>query len=425
MTRKYQFETRQLHIGQEKTDLTGARAVPIYQTTAYVFDDFDQAANRFALKEGGNIYGRLTNPTQDVLEQRVASLEGGVGALAFASGAAAILATIQTIFTQGDNLVSAKQIYGGSYNLFANTLKAQGISTTFVDVDNLEDIDKAIQENTKAIFIESIGNPHSTISDIAAIANIAHKHQIPLIVDNTFATPYSLRPIEHGADIVVHSATKFLGGHGTSLAGIIVDSGNFDWAQNNKFPNFTQPDNNYHGIKWVEAVGNLSFITRARAVVLRDTGAAISPFNAFLILQGIETLSLRLERHIENTRKVVEFLENHPKVVKVNHPSIDIKYKELYDKYLPNGGATIFTFEIKGGKEEAKQFINNLELFSLLANVGDAKSLVIHPASTTHSQLSKEELLDQDIKESTIRLSIGIENINDIIKDLETALNKI
>lgn len=423
--KNYRFETRQLHTGQE-LEKTGARAVPIYQTVAYVFKDFDEAANRFGLSEAGNIYGRLTNPTQEVLEKRIASLEGGVAGLAFSSGAAAITATIQTLLNAGDHIVSAKQIYGGSFNLFANTFPKWGITTSFVDAEDVNNFGEAIKENTKLIFIETIGNPNSSLVDIEKIAQIAHHFGIPLVVDNTFGTPYLIRPIEYGADIVIHSATKFLGGHGTSLGGVIVDSGNFDWQQNDKFPNISQPDNSYHGIVWAEALGNQAFITRARAVILRDTGAAISPFNAFIILQGIETLSLRMERHIANTLKVVEFLDKHPKVERVEHPVLKTSpYHGLYKHYFPQGGASIFTFNIKGGKENAKKFINNLELFSLLANVGDAKSLVIHPASTTHSQLNETDLKSQNIFENTIRLSIGLENIEDILADLERALGQI
>lgn len=425
--RKLKFETLQLHVGQENPDpATDARAVPIYQTTSYVFKNSAHAAARFGLADAGNIYGRLTNSTQDVFESRVAALEGGVAGLAVASGAAAITYAIQNITKAGDHIVAAKTIYGGSYNLLAHTLPAYGVTTTFVDPDDVENFEKAIQENTKALYIETLGNPNSNVIDVDAVAEIAHKHKIPLIVDNTFGTPYLFRPIEHGADIVVHSATKFIGGHGTSLGGVIVDSGKFDWIGSGKFPQLTEPDPSYHGIKFAEAVGAAAYITRIRAIILRDTGACISPFNAFLLLQGLETLSLRVERHVENTLKVVEFLKNHPKVENVNHPSLkDSKYNELYKKYFPKGAGSIFTFEIKGGAKEAQEFIDRLEIFSLLANVADVKSLVIHPASTTHSQLSEEELLDQGIKPNTIRLSIGTEHIDDIIYDLSQALDQI
>ena len=418
--RNYKFETLQLHVGQENADsATGARAVPIYQTTSYVFRDSAHAAARFGLTDSGNIYGRLTNSTQDVLEQRIAALEGGVAALALASGAAAINYTIQALAQNGDHIVAQKSIYGGSYNLFAHTLPLSGISTTFVDVHNLKEIESAILPNTKAIYLETIGNPNADIPDIDAVAEIAHKHGLPLVIDSTFATPYLIRPIEHGADIVVHSATKFIGGHGTTLGGIIVDSGKFDWKSSGKYAPIAEPNPSYHGISFVDAAGPAAFVTYIRAILLRDTGATISPFNAFLLLQGVETLSLRLERHVENTKKVVEYLASHPLVEHVNHPSLpEHPNHELYNKYFPNGGATIFTFEIKGGQEEAHKFIDSLEIFSLLANVADVKSLVIHPATTTHSQLSEEELLDQGIKVNTIRLSIGTEHIDDIIADL-------
>ncbi len=425
--RNFKFETLQLHVGQETPDSdTGARAVPIYQTTSYVFRNSEHAAARFGLTDAGNIYGRLTNPTQDVFESRVAALEGGVAGLATASGAAAIAYAIQNIARNGDHIVASETIYGGTYNLLAHTLPQYGITTTFVDPDVEGSFETAIQENTKAVFIETLGNPNSNIIDIEKIADIAHKHKIPLIVDSTFATPYLVRPIEYGADIVVHSATKFIGGHGSSLGGVIVDSGKFDWKASGKFPTITEPDPGYHGISFADAAGPAAFVTRIRAVLLRDTGATISPFNAFILLQGLETLSLRVERHVENALKVVDFLKNHPKVEHVNHPSLpENGYKELYDKYFPNGGGSIFTFEVKGGEAEAKKFIDSLELFSLLANVADAKSLVIHPASTTHSQLSEQELLKQGIKPNTIRLSIGTEHIDDIIYDLEQAFDKI
>ena len=421
--RKLKFETLQLHVGQENPDpATDSRAVPIYQTTSYVFKNSAHAAARFGLQDPGNIYGRLTNSTQDVFESRVAALEGGIAGLAVASGAAAITYAIENITRAGDHIVSAKTIYGGSYNLLAHTLSSYGVTTTFVDPDKPENFEKAIKENTKALYLETLGNPNSNIIDVDAVAEIAHKHKIPLIVDNTFGTPYLFRPIEHGADIVVHSATKFIGGHGTSLGGVIVDSGKFDWTGSGKFPQLTEPDPSYHGIKFAEAVGAAAYITRIRAIVLRDTGATISPFNAFLLLQGLETLSLRVERHVENALKVVDFLKNHPKVDSVNHPSLpDSKYNDLYKRYFPNGAGSIFTFEIKGGAKEAQEFIDRLQIFSLLANVADVKSLVIHPASTTHSQLSEEELLDQGIKPNTIRLSIGTEHIDDIIYDLSHA----
>ena len=417
----YKFETLQLHVGQETADpATDSRAVPIYQTTSYVFHNSQHAADRFGLADAGNIYGRLTNSTQDVLEKRVAALEGGSAALALASGAAAISYTIEALAANGGHIVSQKTIYGGSYNLLAHTLPQYGISTTFVDAHNLKEVEGAIQENTRAIYLETLGNPNSDIPDIDAIAEIAHKHGLPLVIDNTFGTPYLIRPIEHGADIVVHSATKFLGGHGTTLGGIIVESGKFNWKASGKYPNIASPNPSYHGVSFYDAVGPAAFVTYIRAILLRDTGATISPFNAFLLLQGVETLSLRLDRHAENTKKVVEFLSKHPQVQKVNHPSLpDHPDHALYQKYFPNGGASIFTFEIKGGKEVAWKFIDNLKIFSLLANVADVKSLVIHPASTTHSQLNDEELADQGITQSTIRLSIGTEHIDDIIADLE------
>ena len=424
--RKLKFETLQLHVGQESPDpATDSRAVPIYQTTSYVFKNSAHAAARFGLADAGNIYGRLTNSTQDVFESRVAALEGGVAGLAVASGAAAITYAIQNITKAGDHVVAAKTIYGGSYNLLAHTLPDYGVTTTFVDADEVENFEKAIQDNTKAIFIETLGNPNSSLIDVDAVAEIAHKNKIPLIVDNTFATPYLFRPIEHGADIVVHSATKFIGGHGTSLGGVIVDSGKFDWIGSGKFPQLTEADPSYHGIKFAEAVGAAAYVTRIRAIILRDTGACISPFNAFLLLQGLETLSLRVERHVENTLKVVEFLKDHPQVESVNHPALeDSKYNKLYKEYFPNGAGSIFTFEIKGGVKEAQEFIDKLEIFSLLANVADVKSLVIHPASTTHSQMNEEELRESGIKPNTIRLSIGTEHIDDIIYDLEQAFNK-
>ena len=427
MAKKLHFETLQLHVGQEQADpATDSRAVPIYQTTSYVFHNSQHAADRFGLRDAGNIYGRLTNSTQDVLEKRIAALEGGVAALAVASGAAAITYTIQALAQAGDHIVSQKTIYGGSYNLLAHTLKQFGVETTFVDAHNLEEVEKAIKPNTKAVYLETLGNPNSDIPDIDKIAEIAHKHGLPVVIDNTFGTPYFIRPIEHGADIVVHSATKFIGGHGTTLGGIIVDSGKFDWKKSGKYPNIAAPNPSYHGVSFADAVGPAAFVTYVRAILLRDQGAAISPFNAFLLLQGIETLSLRLDRHAENTKKVVEFLQNHPKVAKVNHPSLpDHPDHPLYEKYFPNGGASIFTFEIKGGKEAAWKFIDNLKIFSLLANVADVKSLVIHPATTTHSQLSDEELADQGISQSTIRLSIGTEHYEDIIDDLQNAFDSI
>lgn len=419
--RHYKFETLQLHVGQEQPDpATDARAVPIYQTTSYVFHNSAHAAARFGLADAGNIYGRLTNSTQDVLEKRIAALEGGVAALALASGAAAITYTIQALAQAGDHIVAQKTIYGGSYNLLAHTLPLYGISTTFVNAHDLAEVEKAIGPNTKAIYLETLGNPNSDIPDIDAIAALAHQRGLPLVIDNTFGTPYLIRPIEHGADIVVHSATKFIGGHGTTLGGVIVDSGRFDWKASGKYSPIAAPNPSYHGVSFVEAAGPAAFVTYIRAILLRDTGATLSPFNAFLLLQGVETLSLRLDRHVENTKKVVSFLANHPQVEKVNHPSLpEHPDHALYEKYYPNGGASIFTFEIRGGQEEAHRFIDHLEIFSLLANVADVKSLVIHPATTTHSQLTPEELLDQGIKPNTIRLSIGTEHIDDIIADLE------
>ena len=427
VTKRLHFETLQLHVGQEQPDVaTDARAVPIYQTTSYVFHNSAHAAARFGLQDPGNIYGRLTNSTQGVFEQRVAALEGGVAGLAVASGAAAITYAFQNITRAGDHIVAAKTIYGGSYNLLAHTLPDYGITTTFVDPNDLSNFENAIQENTKALYIESLGNPHSNIIDIEAVADIAHRHQIPLIVDNTFGTPYLIRPIEHGADIVVHSATKFIGGHGTSLGGVIVDSGKFDWATSGKFPQLTEPDASYHGIRFIDAAGAAAYATRIRAILLRDTGAAISPFNAFILLQGLETLSLRVERHVENALKVVEFLNRHPKVKKVNHPSLpEHPDHALYNRYFPHGGSSIFTIEVQGGQTEAHKFIDSLEIFSLLANVADVKSLVIHPASTTHSQLNEQELKEQEIYPGTVRLSIGTEHIDDLLADLEQALDKI
>ena len=418
---QYKFETLQLHVGQEQPDpASDARAVPIYQTTSYVFRDSQHAADRFNLTDAGNIYGRLTNSTQDVLEKRIAALEGGTAALAVASGAAAITYTIQALAANGGHIVAQKTIYGGTYNLLAHTLPEFGVEATFVDAHNLVEVEGAIKENTRAIYLETLGNPNSDIPDIDAIAEIAHKHGLPLVIDNTFGTPYLIRPLEHGADIVVHSATKFIGGHGTTLGGVIVDGGSFDWKASGNYPGIADPNPSYHGVSFAEAAGPAAFVTYVRAILLRDLGGAISPFNAFLLLQGVETLSLRLERHAENTKKVVEFLSKHPQVAKVNHPSLpDHPDHALYEKYFPNGGASIFTFEIKGGKEAAWKFIDNLEIFSLLANVADVKSLVIHPASTTHSQLTDEELADQGISQSTIRLSIGTEHIDDIIADLE------
>lgn len=421
----YKFETLQLHVGQEQADpATDSRAVPIYQTTSYVFHNSQHAADRFGLRDAGNIYGRLTNSTQDVLEKRIAALEGGVAALAVASGAAAISYTIEALAANGGHIVAQKTIYGGSANLLEHTLPGLGITTTFVDVHDLSAVEGAIQENTRAIYIETLGNPNSDIPDIDAIAAIAHKHNLPLVVDNTFGTPYLIRPIEHGADIVVHSATKFIGGHGTTLGGIIVDSGKYDWKKSGKFPGIAAPNPSYHGISFADAVGPAAFVTYIRAILLRDTGATISPFNAFLLLQGVETLSLRLDRHIYNTKKVIEYLSKHPKVEKVNHPSLkDHPDHALYERYFPNGGASIFTFEIKGGVKEAFKFIDNLKIFSLLANVADVKSLVIHPATTTHSQLTEEELLAAGIKNNTIRLSIGTEHVDDLIADLDQAFN--
>jgi O-acetylhomoserine (thiol)-lyase len=421
--RKLKFETLQLHAGQEQPDLaTGARAVPIYQTSSYVFNDSAQAEARFNLSEGGNIYTRIMNPTSDIFEQRMAALEGGAAALATASGAAAITYAIQNIAHSGDHIVSAKTLYGGTYNLFAHTLKDFGIKVTFVDGDEIANFEKAIQPDTKAIYIESLGNPNSSIIDIEATAKLAHQYGVALIVDNTFATPYLLRPIELGADIVVHSATKFIGGHGTSIGGVLVDSGKFDWAASGRYPYLTEPDPSYHGVRFCEAVGPLAYIIKARVTLLRDTGAALSPFNSFLFLQGLETLSLRIERHVENALKIIDFLQKHPQVERVNHPSLPgSKYQALYQKYFPRGAGSIFTFEIKGGAPEAKHFIDKLEIFSLLANVADVKSLVIHPASTTHSQMNEQELADSGIKPNTIRLSIGTEHINDLIFDLEQA----
>ena len=424
---KYRFETLQLHVGQEQADpATDARAVPIYQTTSYVFHDSAHAAARFNLTDTGNIYGRLTNSTQEVLEKRIAALEGGVAALAVASGAAAITYTLEALAQQGDHIVAQKTIYGGTYNLLAHTLPQYGVTASFVDAHNLEEVETAIQPNTKAIYLETLGNPNSDIPDIAAIAAIAHTHGLPLVIDNTFGTPYFIRPIEYGADIVVHSATKFMGGHGTSLGGIIVDSGKFDWKASGKFDPIAQPNPSYHGVSFVDATGPAAFVTYIRVVLLRDTGAAISPFNAFMLLQGVETLSLRLERHAENTQKVVEFLASHPQVAKVNHPSLtDHPDHELYQKYFPKGGGSIFTFEIKGGQEAAWKFIDHLKIFSLLANVADVKSLVIHPATTTHSQLNAAELADQGITPGTIRLSIGTEHIEDILEDLENGFASV
>lgn len=426
--RNFKFETLQLHVGQEQADpTTDARAVPIYQTSSYVFRNCDHAAARFGLSDAGNIYGRLMNPTKDVFEKRIAALEGGVAALAVASGAAAVTYTILNLAQNGDNIVSAKNIYGGSFNLFEHTLPQYGIDTNFVDIFNEEQVESAINEKTKALYIETLGNPNSDVVDIESVAKIANKHKIPLVVDNTFATPYLVRPIEYGADIVVHSATKFIGGHGTSIGGVIVDGGNFDWEASGKFDSLTKPNPSYHGISFTQACGAAAFVTKVRAILLRDTGATVSPFNAFLFLQGLETLSLRVERHSYNALKVVEYLNNHPQVESVSHPSVstDPKQQELYKKYFPNGGGSIFTFDIKGDAQKAKDFIDNLELFSLLANVADVKSLVIHPATTTHSQCTEEELLDQGIRPNTIRLSIGCENIDDIIQDLDEAFKAI
>ncbi len=426
--RNFKFETLQLHVGQEQADpTTDARAVPIYQTSSYVFRNCDHAAARFGLSDAGNIYGRLTNPTEDVFEKRIAALEGGVAALAVASGAAAVTYTILNLAQNGDNIVSAKNIYGGSFNLFEHTLPQYGIETNFVDIFNEEEVERAINEKTKALYIETLGNPNSDVVDVESVAKIAHKHKIPLVVDNTFATPYLVRPIEYGADIVVHSATKFIGGHGTSIGGVIVDGGKFDWEASGKFDSLTKPNPSYHGISFTQACGPAAFVTKVRAILLRDTGATLSPFNAFLFLQGLETLSLRVERHTYNALKVVEYLNNHPQVESVSHPSVstDPKQQELYKKYFPNGGGSIFTFDIKGDAQKAKDFIDNLELFSLLANVADVKSLVIHPATTTHSQCTEEELLDQGIRPNTIRLSIGCENVDDIIQDLDEAFKTV
>lgn len=426
--RNFKFETLQLHVGQEQPDpVTDARAVPIYQTSSYVFRNCEHAAARFGLTDAGNIYGRLTNPTEDVFEKRIAALEGGVAALAVASGAAAATYVFQNLAHAGDHIVAAKNIYGGTYNLLAHTLPEYGVTATFVDPFNYEEVENAIQENTKAIHVETLGNPNSDVVDIEKLSSIAHAHKIPLVVDNTFATPYLVRPIEYGADIVFHSATKFIGGHGTTIGGVIIDSGNFDWEASGKFPSLVEPNPSYHGVSFVKAAGRAAFVTKIRAILLRDTGATISPFHAFIFLQGLETLSLRVERHVQNALKVVEYLNNHPLVEKVNHPSVsdDPEQQRLYKKYFPNGGGSIFTFEIKGGAEAAKKFIDNLELFSLLANVADVKSLVIHPASTTHSQLNDEELADQGIKQNTIRLSIGTENIDDIIEDLDEAFKTL
>lgn len=426
--RNFKFETLQLHVGQEQADpTTDARAVPIYQTSSYVFRNCDHAAARFELSDAGNIYGRLTNPTEDVFEKRIAALEGGVAALAVASGAAAVTYTVLNLAQNGDNIVSAKNIYGGSFNLFEHTLPQYGIQTTFVDIFNEKEVENAINEKTKALYIETLGNPNSDVVDIESVARIAHRHKIPLVVDNTFATPYLVRPIEYGADIVVHSATKFIGGHGTSIGGVIVDGGKFDWETSGKFDSLTKPNPSYHGISFTKACGPTAFVTKVRAILLRDTGATVSPFNAFLFLQGLETLSLRVERHTYNALKVVEYLNNHSQVESVSHPSVstDPKQQELYKKYFPNGGGSIFTFDIKGDTQKAKDFIDNLELFSLLANVADVKSLVIHPATTTHSQCTEDELLDQGIRPNTIRLSIGCENIDDIIQDLDEAFKAV
>lgn len=426
--KKFRFETLQLHVGQEAADpATDARAVPIYQTSSYVFHDSDHAAARFGLQDAGNIYGRLTNPTEDVFERRIAALEGGVAALAVASGAAAITYAFQALAQNGDHIVSAKNIYGGTYNLLAHTLPRQGVFTTFVDPHNLARLEDAIQDNTKAVFIETLGNPNSDVADIERIAQIAHAHGLPLVIDNTFGTPYLIRPIEHGADIVVHSATKFIGGHGTAIGGVIVDSGRFDWAASGRFSSLVDPDPSYHGVSFVKAVGPAAFVTKIRATLLRDTGATLSPFHAFLFLQGLETLSLRVERHVENALKVVDYLNRHPQVERVNHPSVsqDPAQQALYAKYFPHGGGSIFTFEIKGGLQKAKAFIDHLQLVSLLANVADVKSLVIHPATTTHSQCTAEELADQGIKPNTIRLSIGTEHIDDILEDLELAFQAV
>ena len=425
--KNYKFETLQLHVGQEEPDIaSGARAVPIYQTTSYVFKNSDEAEARFALKDAGNIYGRLTNSTQDVFEKRIAALEGGVAALATASGAAAIDYTIRSLAVAGDHVVASNTIYGGTYNLLEHTLPDYGITTTFVDPDDISNFENAIQDNTKLLYIETLGNPNSNVADIEEIAKVAHKHKIPLVVDNTFATPYLVRPIEYGADIVVHSATKFIGGHGTAIGGVIVDSGKFDWIGSGKFPSLVEPNPSYHGVSFAKDVGEAAFVTKIRAILLRDTGATISPFHAFLFLQGLETLSLRVERHTENALKVVEYLNNHPQVEKVNHPSLSSgEQKRLYDKYFPNGGGSIFTFEIKGDDKKAQEFIDHLQLFSLLANVADVKSLVIHPASTTHAELNEAEQAEQGIKPNTIRLSIGTENIDDILYDLQEAFDAV
>lgn len=424
MNEAWRFETKQLHVGQEEPDpATDARAVPIYQTTSYVFDNCAHAARRFSLEEGGNIYGRLTNPTQEVLEKRIAALEGGSAALAVASGAAAVTYAIQNLASAGDHIVASKYIYGGSYNLFEHTLPKQGITTTFIDPDVPGELEKAIQSNTKAVFAETIGNPNANLIDLEEMARIAHEHGIAFVVDSTFATPYLLRPLEHGADVVIHSATKFIGGHGTSLGGVIVEGGHFDWRASGRYPQLVEPDPSYHGVSFYDAVGAAAFVTRIRATILRDTGAAISPFNAFLLLQGLETLSLRVERHVENTKKIVDFLSSHPKVERVNHPSLpDSPYHALYERYFPDGAASIFTFDVKGSGEDAKAMIDRLHIFSLLANVADVKSLVIHPASTTHSQMTPEELLSSGIRQTTIRLSVGIEHVDDLIDDLRQAL---
>lgn len=426
--RNFKFETLQLHVGQESADsVTDARAVPIYQSSSYVFHNSQHAADRFALKDAGNIYGRLTNPTQDVFEKRIAALEGGVAALAVASGAAAVSYAIQNITEAGDHVVAAKNIYGGTYNYLEHTISKYGVETTFVDPSNFEEVEAAIKDNTKLVFIETLGNPNSDVVDIEAIAEIAHRHNIPLVIDNTFGTPYLIRPIEYGADIVVHSATKFIGGHGTTIGGVIVDGGKFDWEASGKFPGLTEPNSSYHGVTFTKAIGAAAFVTKIRALLLRDTGATLSPIHAFIFLQGLETLSLRVERHVENALKVVEYLKNHPLVETVHHPSVsdDLKQQELYKKYFPNGGGSIFTFEIKGDAKKAQEFIDQLELFSLLANVADVKSLVIHPASTTHAQMTEEELLGSGIKPNTIRLSIGTENIDDIIEDLNEAFQAV
>ena len=427
MSKKYRFETLQLHVGQEQADpVTDARAVPIYASTSYVFHNSQHAADRFALKDAGNIYGRLTNPTQSVFEERIAALEGGVAALATASGAAAITYAIEALASAGDNIVAAKTIYGGTYNLLAHTLPRYGVTAKFVDPDDFAAFEAAIDDNTRALYIESLGNPNSNVADIEKVAELAHKHGIPLVVDSTFATPYLLRPIEYGADIVVHSATKFIGGHGTAIGGVIVDSGKFDWAASGKYPQISAPNPSYHGVSFTQAVGAAAFVTYIRAILLRDTGATLSPFHAFIFLQGLETLSLRVERHVSNALKIVEFFKNHPKVEAVHHPSLESEPSHAaYQKYFPNGGGSIFTFEIKGGAAEAQKFIDSLDIFSLLANVADVKSLVIHPASTTHSQLTEEELLDQGIKPNTIRLSIGIENVNDLIEALDEAFKAV